>query len=176
MPDRRYDHNVDIKSTQLGNAIKNIGILIAGGVGGIIAAGFIGLVLLAIIVNITESNKEKEEKQARKNAINITPYQTLTRISYDYAKNNARYRLEWAGKYVTHSGGIKKMNNSTFSMYNAWNLGAEVICDWSYSDQMKNVARLNPGDNTSVSGTLSLRRNDYNKTWVYTISDCEIDP
>ena len=161
---RNYNHNVDIKSTQVAGAFKSFAKFALGA--GIVTIGGLA-VIIGIIVN-DENNKEKEALSRTK------PLDTSSAI-LDYKRNPVRYNENWDGKYVTFSGRVKDLSSYEFAFVpvaTARQSSTTVKCDFKYSEKSK-VAQLDSGKYVSVLGKLSLRQVD---SWKFEakLSDCTL--
>lgn len=96
MPNKKYDHNVDIKSTQIANGLKGIGV----GALSLLSAGVVLFLGGATVLSIQGIYEYNQDQKAKKQPINITPFSTMRTIVNDYENNPTRYRLEWEGKYA----------------------------------------------------------------------------
>lgn len=168
---RKYDHNVDIKSTQLTRGLKSIGNLILYAAGGAVVV-FILLVINGLIMMNLQQNERNREKE---NAINITSYKVMEEIASDLRNNKARYDVDWSGKWVTIRGNISGFSSQqAFEINNQSSRWAIVTCYWS-SVQREKVARLDAGDIVNVVGELSVTKPFYEgNKYKFGLSSCEI--
>ena len=147
---RNYNHNIDIKSTQVAGAFKSIAKFSLGL--GISTVALLGVAIAVAITN--ESNREKEALSR------MRPLDLNTAI-LDYKRNPVRYDEKWGGEYVSFSGRISGIRSSEFNfnpVQTTRQSSTTVKCDFDYSEKSK-VAGLDSGDYVSVLGKLSLREN-----------------
>ena len=174
MPNKKYDHNVDIKSTQLGDAITKGVVTIGAGAIGIVGGGVIGLsVVVSIAIAIGEIQDRVKENKERSRTVSIAPVSKLRTILYDYQNNEARYQIDWENRYVTYTGKVAKINSGKFDISTQMPRLAKVVCDWK-GDQKERVAKLNTGDTIYVSGKLNVSKTYSSKIYEFKISSCEI--
>ena len=169
---RKYDHNVDIKSTQISKGLANVGKLLL-----IIASGaltlFVGAVITAAVIGINQHNKDIASKEK---AIDISSFQIQKRIDDDRVNNPPRFDLNWSGKWVKFRGEVWKISDYTFYVSNQshkWGsrIWANVICDYK-SDQKGRVAQLNKGTRVKIVGKLSVSKPF--DTVNFKLYDCEV--
>lgn len=163
---RNYNHNVDIKSTQVAGAFQSFAKFALGA--GIVTIG--GIVVLAAIFTNVDNNREKE-------ALSRTKPLVLNSALVDYNRNPVRYDANWQGEYVTYSGRIDKLSSYEFSFspVNTTRGSSTVVkCDFDHSEREK-IAQMNNGDYVSVLGKLNLRKISYGRSqFEAELEDCKI--
>ena len=163
---RNYNHNIDIKSTQVAGAFKSFAKLALGA--GIVTIG--GLAIIISIVVNDENNREKE-------ALARTKPLALNSALVDYKQNPVRYDENWGGEYVTYSGRINKLQSFEFdfaTVDTTRGSTTKVVCDFDYTEREK-IAQMDSGDYVSVLGKLTIRENGYGRPqFEAKLSDCTI--
>jgi hypothetical protein len=155
---RKYDHNVDIKSTQLSQGLKNIAKFIAFVLGG--GVGIFGVMLIVIV--IAAMQQHNSEMAGKDKAEDISSFQIQKRIDDDSVNNPPRYDVNWSSKWVTFTGEVTNISTYSFEVFNQshkWGsrVWANVICDFK-SDQKGRVAQLDKGTRVKIVGKLSVSK------------------
>ena len=159
---RNYNHNVDIKSTQVAGAFKGFAKFALG-------AGILTVAGLAVIIATFVTSDNQAEKEALARMKNLSANAAIL----DYKRNPVRYRENWDGEYVTYTGQIGKLNSYEFSfepISTTRQTTTIVKCDFELSEQEK-IARLDNGDYVKVLGKLSLREAS-NSQFEMKLRDC----
>lgn len=169
---RKYDHNVDIKSTQISKGLANIGKLLLFIASGAVSL-FVCTVILAAVIGINQHNKDIAGKDE---AIDISSFQIQKRIDDDFLNNPPRYDLNWSSKWVKFTGEVTNISSYSFEVSNQshkWGsrVWANVICDYKY-DQKGRVAQLDKGTRVKIVGKLSVSK-PYD-TVNFKLYDCEV--
>tara|TARA_B100002052_G_C15668060_1_gene500472 strand:- start:109 stop:594 length:486 start_codon:yes stop_codon:yes gene_type:complete len=157
---RKYDHNVDIRSTQLANAGRS---LVKGAKElylGIVGAALIGTAVLWIIVAFIDiDDRSKGVKRL-----------IFSDIVNANKNNEVRADEEWMGRYLKYSGKVTNITRSSVYLENNY---YEVVCKigWFKGEPLKS---LNKGDRITISGR-NMESTDFivNYKTVY-LQNCEI--
>jgi len=171
---RNYNHNVDIKSTQLGNAVSTTGKFLA-----VTALGGLSLIIIAFISAASNSVKEKNESDK---IANSAAKLDLTLVGSDYIENPMRYQRNWAREYLSYSGQISKIGNYTLEFNHGYirtsggnGQYAKVICDMASYDERTKASMLDRGNFANVVGRLTTYyQAEYPGKWEFKLEDCRI--
>lgn len=171
------NHNVDIRSTQLANAIKSalksLPIIfrasIVYGLGGVLAGGFGFYIISELIIKPTILNQENSNRKEAKQL-------NLTNLTNDYERNEARYEINWKNIYVSYTGRIGNITKSSYSFapQSIYFKGKRVDVQCSQiKDDVNTIAKYNPGSLVTVIGKSYGIREKY-PGYIVTLGYCKI--
>jgi len=164
------NHNVDVRSTQLANAIKSIpDAFLALSMVGLVGVGILWILVFAIIRPLMlnqENSKREEAKQLN-----------LTSLTKDYERNKARYEINWENIYLRHTGRIGNITSSsyTFAPQSVYFKGKRVDVECSsIKDNTNTIAKYNPGSLVTVIGKSTRIRQGYQGNYIVPLRYCKI--
>ncbi len=171
------NHNVDIRSTQLANAIKSAirslpvisRALIVYGLGGVLAGGFGFYIIAELIIKPIMLDQENSKREEAKQL-------NLTNLTTDYERNRARYEINWTNIYVRHTGRIGNITRSsyTFAPQSIYFKGQRVDVQCGrIKDDVNTIAKYNPGSLVTITGKSYGIRQSY-PGYIVTLAYCKI--
>ena len=173
MPKNYYDHNVDIRSSQLGNAAKDAKKFVAESITG----AFILIGISIVVLTVWNYSHNEESKRLAANA----PRLNYSQAANDYVKNPMRYKSNWGDKYVAYSGQIKSIGSYSLEFDggfirtpNGNGESTKIRCNLR-SGQRDKAASLNSGNYATVTGKLYTSYSAWNTgEWIFSLENCRL--
>ena len=170
---KNFKHDVDIRSSQIGNAAKDakkfIGESLVGGIG-----------LLVILCGFLFVKWQIEKAETSKEIMN-SPRLNPSAVANDFVNNKMRYKQNWEYEWVKYSGRIDNIKDREIIIDAGWisttnsrGQRASVYCKVA-SDKINDFAKFNRGDQINIVGNLwtSFDINaGMNGHWKFKLNQC----